>query len=609
MSLDVFHQEPRVTLYRGDCVEVMRELEAASVDAIVTDPPYGLEFMGKEWDRLEPNRQRWAGTERETFAPGPRERGDNFAQRMAAYPGLGQKRNPHCRTCGHYRFSGSSGSPCSCVKPDFDLRSYGASQEAFHAAWAVEAFRVLKPGGHLLAFGGTRTFHRLTCALEDAGFEIRDCLAWLYGSGFPKSHDVSKAIDKAAGAERRRIAGGVGSSNTESLGTFKAGEAIDPEPITEDARTWQGWGTALKPAWEPIILARKPLIGSVVANVLEHGTGALNVDACRIAAEGASPSVALRRRAAELGRTVTSRTHREAEDDGRMEDRSSPEAYARPRPGEELGRWPANLVLDEQAAAALDEQSGETSSAQSVIKAGRPKFTGDTYNGGEVYREQADRAIGYLDAGGASRFFKVISWQEDDALPTSRANDAADHSIPSSRAGGSVGNHAPTASGPDAHPETPGPDCTEKSDPPIPRPSRASSAGTPDSTDTIPTTPTFCASCGSALHATGERTNQAERVEGAAVNVPAEAMRFRYDAKADADDRDGSSHPTVKPVALMKWLVRLVTPPGGLVLDPFLGSGTTAYAARELGFRVIGVERETTYLEDAVRRLRQGMLW
>jgi len=341
----------------------------------------------------------------------------------------------------------------------------------WHTEWAVAAFRVLKPGAHLLAFGGTRTHHRLMCALEDAGFEIRDCLMWLYGQGFPKSLDVGKAIDMAAGAERKILAtipdrwAGQGGVYARAGQATRAAAAIT-DPATEAARQWEGWGTALKPAWEPIVLARKPLgAATVAANVLAYGTGALHVDGGRIG--HTSPDDLALSKSKNPGRvdTVTSGV------------------YGANRPQQSVnghGRWPANLVLDEAAAAMLDAQSGESSSSS-----WRPADRGGS---GNVYTvpHPTPGHRGHDDAGGASRFF--------------------------------------------------------------------------------------------------------------------------YTAKASAEDRDGSRHPTVKPVALMKWLIRLITPPGGVVLDPFLGSGTTVYAARELGMRAIGIEREAAYGREAVHRLRQGVL-
>ncbi|MFZ9048842.1 MAG: DNA methyltransferase, partial [Poseidonia sp.] len=191
----------------GDNVETLRTLPDACVDACVTDPPYGLAFMGKRWDYDVPSSEVWQ-----------------------------------------------------------------------------EVLRVLKPGGHLLAFAGTRTQHRMAVRIEDAGFEIRDMIAWVYGSGFPKSLDVSKAIDKAAGAEREVVGKNQNDRNSKSsIVNFQNGSATITAPATEAAKQWAGWGTALKPALEPITVARAPLSGTVAANVLEHGTGALNVDGCRVA--------------------------------------------------------------------------------------------------------------------------------------------------------------------------------------------------------------------------------------------------------------------------------------------------------------------------------------
>ncbi|MGA0398198.1 MAG: DNA methyltransferase, partial [Ilumatobacteraceae bacterium] len=201
-------------LLLGDSLHVLQSLPAESIDSVVTDPPYGLAFMGKRWDYDVPSVDLWR-----------------------------------------------------------------------------EVFRVLKPGGHLLAFAGTRTQHRMAVNIEDAGFEIRDMIAWVYGSGFPKSHNISKAIDRAAGAEREVV--GRGLSGRSSLmgglsgASGESGHDITT-PTTDAAKQWEGWGTALKPALEPITVARKPLIGTVATNVQQYGTGAINVDGCRVEAEGAT---------------------------------------------------------------------------------------------------------------------------------------------------------------------------------------------------------------------------------------------------------------------------------------------------------------------------------
>lgn len=397
--MEPHYTDERATIYHGDCREVIATLPDNSVDAIVTDPPYELGFMGKRWD-------------------------------------------------------------ASGIAYDVEL-------------WA-ECLRVLKPGGHMLAFGGTRTWHRLACAVEDAGFEVRDSLAWLYGSGFPKSLDVSKAIDKAAGAQREVVGTKIGrpgyslvpndNSHTPTYGTFGSseGECAITAPATDAARTWQGWGTALKPAFEPIVVARKPLTGTVAGNVLEWGTGALNIDGCRIGTdERVSPPGGIPNGA---GNYVNTDKPRNADYPSKVV----------------AGRWPANVVLDEDQAAALDRQSGHSCSGW------RDTDTAPSIGG--VYGDDKRDRTGphYGDTGGASRFF--------------------------------------------------------------------------------------------------------------------------YVAKAPAKERpkvDGVAHPTVKPLTLMRWLCRLVTPPDGVILEPFAGSGTTIEAALSEGFRIIAIEREPDYLPLIAARLER----
>jgi site-specific DNA-methyltransferase (adenine-specific) len=340
------------TLHHGDCLDVLRGMPDASVDAVVTDPPYGLSFMGKRWD--------------------------------------------------------------------YDVPSV--------AIWS-ECLRVLKPGGHLLSFGGSRTYHRMAVNVEDAGFEIRDQVMWVYGSGFPKSHNVSKAIDKMAGAEREVVGQvDVGPDITgDNYGRSAPGHrkvADITAPATPAAKQWDGWGSALKPAHEPVVLARKPLgEKTLAANVLKHGTGAINVDGCRVGGDGGCAGATFGEGKEIYGNGLNGE-------------------FAKPVPG--LGRFPANLI-----------------------------------------RDGSDEVVELFPGAG------------------------------------------------------------EKS-----------------------------------------------------------AARFFYCAKASKRDRDeGNKHPTVKPTDLMAYLIRLVTPPGGVVLDPFAGSGSTGKAAIREGFQFIGIEREAEYIAIARARI------
>lgn len=374
---------PTLRIECGDCLEVMKTLLADSMDAIVTDPPYGLGFMGKEWDHGVPGVEFWTA-----------------------------------------------------------------------------ALRVAKPGAHLLAFGGTRTFHRLACAIEDAGWEIRDTVMWVYGSGFPKSLDVSKAIDKAAGAERKREkCGGLGSMHSfadDAWTQEHQGQRISDKAITDAAKQWSGWGTALKPAWEPIIVARKPPIGTVAQNVLQYGTGAMNIDACRVPVDAVADASQLRT----MNRGM------------RVEDTSG-QVWGLSKNGGDTpdvvspnGRWPANLIHDgsDEVLACFPDEAG----------AAAPVHT----RNGDKFRTAYGKFAGNVDEAGS----------------------------------------------------------------------------------------TFHAGSGS-------------------------AARFFYTAKASRADRCSyNTHPTVKPIALMSYLCRLVCPPGGTVLDPFAGSGTTGRAALQEGFNSILID-------------------
>jgi site-specific DNA-methyltransferase (adenine-specific) len=411
-------------LFAGDCLSVLDALEPNSVDSVVTDPPYHLTSIVK----------RFGGAE---AAPSQEGTDGLYARASRGFMG----------------------------------KQWDGGDIAFRSETWSKVFRVLKPGGHLVAFSAPKCSHRMVCAIEDAGFEIRDGLMWIFGSGFPKSHDVSKGIDRAAGGEREKIAIGapvrrmIPGADQDSTGSWVKdnGREYQPGveiPATDAAREWDGWGTALKPAYEPICLARKPLDGTVAANVLKHGVGAINIDACRVDGAG-------------------NKTFERASGDRSRENyRTGTTVGSAVKTN--LGRWPANIVHDGSA---------------DVVEAFPAKAGG------------YDKRVGIA---------------------------------PGTRPGGfgNVGHHR--------------------------------GASVPN---------------------------------GALYGDSGSAARFFYSAKADAQDRLGSKHPTVKPVDLMQWLCRMVTPKGGLILDPFAGTGTTGEAALREGFRCILIEREEEYRADIARRM------
>ena len=372
----------------SDCLEHMRTMPENSVDAIVTDPPYGLAFMGVAWD---------------TFGDGRKGGG----RTNATFDQVGGNHHPTCSADQARTRKSENAKFQVAMTPIFE-----------------EALRVAKPGAHLLCFGGTRTFHRMACAIEDAGWIVFDCIMWVYGSGFPHGMDVGKKL---------------------------------PE--------WAGWNTALKPAWEPIIVARKPLDGTVAHNVLTWGVGALNIDACRVAIEQGDDVFA-----------KNPHTRSKGKDSGiygKYDAAESDWSGAK-------GRFPANLVHDgSQMVLDLFPDTGRSSGGGGVKAPGKNGIYG-SYSGHE-YPQQ----LGMGDSGSAARFF--------------------------------------------------------------------------------------------------------------------------YCAKASKKERgEGNNHPTIKPIALMRWLVTLVTPEGGVVLDPFAGSGTTLVACKMLGRDCIGIEREPEYVEIIKRRLGEA---
>lgn len=424
---DPWLAEGSVTLYHGDCIEVMARMPANSVDAVVSDPPYGLGFMGQSWD---------------TFKPGEGE--SRITENRAI-----ESDNPNLRG----RTRGPASSP-SAVEYDRTIEGQRSFQR-WTEDWAREAYRVLKPGGHALVCGAPRSAHRMVSGLEDAGFEIRDSLAWLFGQGFPKSHN------------------------------------LDGE--------YEGWGTALKPGHEPIAVGRKPMSGTVEENMAVWGVGALNIDRCRLQIDDA-----------DYARNASG-------DRGHEDNRTRAHEAFKMTAGSasDIGRWPANVALDAQAASRLDAQAGERKSGANPTRRGSDKFR--KVFGKFKGSEECDPARG-AEVGGASRFFFV-------AKPSRTERDFGCDDLP----------HL-----------TPG-ECTE-------------------------------------------------RAEGSAGITP-------Y-AGAGRSGGGRNPHPTVKPVALMRWLIWLVTPAGGIVLDPFLGSGTTGMACVVDGYQFIGIEREEKYLTVGKARIQ-----
>ena len=419
---------------QGDNIESLKKLPDNSIDSIVTDPPYGISFMSKKWDYDVPSVDFWK-----------------------------------------------------------------------------EVYRVLKPGGHVLSFGGTRTYHRMTVNIEDAGFEIRDQIMWLYGSGFPKSHNIGKSVDKIIGNEREVV----GTKNDFALdGRIRKPDMHKPmnetinsdqeygykqgwdTPVTKGTSEWEGWGTALKPANEPICVARKPISEkTVAANVLKWGTGGINIDGCRV------------------GTTDTYNYKNGPQGNSFSVGKEPDGKRTEPVEMNSEGRFPANIILDEEAGMALDEQSGISKSSKANMKLPKTSsFTG-LAEGVTDYDKKTER--GHNDKGGAARFF-----------------------------------YCPKVS------------------------KKERNAGCDDMEDKI------------------LKSNQinVEKISGREVNNPKESTVK-------------NNHPTVKPISLMAYLCRLVTPPNGIILDPFMGSGSTGCAAVKEGFRFVGMEMDEDYFNIATKRI------
>jgi len=478
-------------ILNGDCIQIMKTLPDNSVDAVVTDPPYGLEFMGKEWDKF-------AGIE-------------EFSKKE----------------------QGGFGGYKTHVRHGKDTKGL----QIFCYNWAKECLRVLKPGGHLLSFGGSRTYHRMACAIEDAGFEIRDQIMWLYGSGFPKSLNIGKQVDKILGNERSEV--GLNPNHRKSDALFELGfqGGRSNGTLTKGTSAWEGWGTALKPAHEPIVVARKPLSEKNVAlNVLKWGTAGINIDGCRVEYQSEKDLE---------GATFGNNSGLIKKDKVIYGDYSMYK-YEEKIKANPQGRFPANIIFEcicetdiedgvhsnctfntsnkyhlqrgihtnpNCPCRMLDEQSGISKSPQTYI---RKTDTSDKsmFSIGLNKNQQTNN---FGDKGGASRFFY----------------------------------------------------CAKAS-------KKERNAGLDGFEDKIT-----------------KVTNmyEMERKDG--------TMRELAVKK--------NNHPTVKPIKLMRYLVRLVCRKGGVVLDPFLGSGTTAIACVQEGMKFIGIEKETEYIKIAEARLKPFM--
>lgn len=414
---------PVSKIINADCLEAMRSMEDNSIDSIVTDPPYGLSFMGKKWDYDVPSVEIWQ-----------------------------------------------------------------------------ECLRILKPGGHLLSFAGSRTYHRMAVRIEDAGFEIRDQIMWVYGSGFPKSHNIGKAVDKELGNQREVVGKSENYRTSSALLELGFQDGREEHLLTKGNTEWEGWGTALKPAHEPIVLARKPFSGTVADNVLKHGTGGINIDACRV---GKDKRTQLSGQAMKPGKSTFVGLPQSERPIGYLQTVQ--------------GRFPANFIHDgsEEVLNMFPKTSGEK---RTKIIARNGKSKGNIYGN---YGENLHNTPSYPDSGSAARFFycaKASKSERDFGLNKLNTNQITG-------GGGNIGKYL-------------------------------------------------------------KDVNSASGKYGS--------------EKAPAKNY----HPTVKPISLMLYLCRLVTPLNGTILDPFMGSGTTLLAAYKEGFNCIGIEKDSEYAKIAEARLK-----
>ncbi|MHA2431707.1 MAG: DNA methyltransferase [Candidatus Thorarchaeota archaeon] len=551
----------------GDCREVLANgFDENSFDACVTDPPYGLEFMGKEWDNLSDTERHFFGENR---IPGT---GIEKAPRFFG------KDNPRCLNCGHYRYSGT---PCECGNPTFEPWK-SREMQAWHLLWAKQVYRVLKPGGYLLAFGGTRTYHRMVCAVEDAGFEIRDTIAWIYGSGFPKSLDISKQIDKLHGAEREVVAENPNvrpACNPQDNTLYEYGATGKTEgitaPVTSDAKKWSGYGTALKPAVEPIVVARKPISEKNVAmNVLTHGVGGINVDGCRVEAE---PSL--------------------AKNWDREQSPSQGEGWGYKavnlRDRVPQGRFPANIILECTCEKVIPGKVGTPSLAKHE----------HTFGDGEIYgtAKESVKTVNYGDTAPIHTNPNCPCYVLDGQSGETSSKVGIHTSKPGAIYG--MGKGLPSHTGLYGHNDKGGSSRFFY----VAKASRrerwfycsvCKKAYSGDKREAHKKHSMHCLDCGvdyEPVHASQNEIDPDCSLEPF-VEIGNESESADEDVhKSHRTKSNLLFHVTQKPVELIRYLIRLVTPPGGSVLDPFLGSGTSLEAGYHENVSVYGIEIGSEY--------------
>lgn len=507
----------KIELILGDCIEEMGKMPENSVDSIITDPPYGLAFMGKEWDKLQT--KQWHGKHEAWQDNHPQ---SHIGNRLSSHPRHGMD---------------------------------GRAMQEWHYKWAVGALRVARPGATLVAFGGSRTHHRLMCAIEDAGWIIKDILAYLYGSGFPKATDISKQLDKRVGVEREVIGhSDSGMGNTERSIHSSEGFAVSRDRefnitafLTEEAKLWDGWKShGLKPAIEIICLAMKANEGSYADNAMKHGVSGLNIDGAR------------------LGTRADDKLDRGGKQ-GQIYNWSKTERKELFYDGGK-GRYPANVIFeclcDEVLEVEEERIVGRTIRTPNEIYGGknRPGASIGDNPGGKVISKaiihtnpecpcyMLDRQSGRKEAAGVPY---IYSDRE--------------------KVNGFIGGGRPQAL------------------------SGYSDGGSGGASRFF-----YCAKASHAERNRGFESRRARQVTDGSIRSNPDSARA-YQANSAMRK---NTHPTVKPLELMKWLCLLTkTPTGGVVLDPFMGSGTTGMACKETARDFIGIELNQEYYEVAKKRV------